>query len=445
MGKIAAAGRAAKSLNSPALQRARNITAPARPRLDLSPDVSPAESDAQIASNLGIAGIRTPENPDLDAVAGMAAEHLYDAQNNPLYPMMPRQGARLAAHVGGAEGPAVFSQQLFNSLMDSGAKSLDLTDSSIGPSQTLIDPGLPVDTAVRTRSIDDDPGDAGDKMGWAGGNVAMTRTTPLSLFDNLTGSPAASNRIIGNMQARNAPFGRDGAGIYRGGSIAQDASKPVTIYTGMKNGFSNREALGLFDPISRSIFYNRNADPMLSRSRRGRVNVPQHEFIHSLLDATPADQNWLLSSMRPETAAKYGFPTPRPGMADVDWEAMARTPSGAEASERFGDWSELANLMFHAKRLEEITNPQMRNLGDIDAANEWYRLHVGEFAPTGKDPDINLPGHPLEGQPAHGYERLMEWLWNLQNNAGPEADAEHIKLLHQLGDNRPDIRKALMS
>lgn len=262
-----------------------------------------------------------------------------------------------------------------------------------------------------------------------GGKTAMTLATPRQLFDNLTGDPAQSQRTLDRIQERNLPDGQGGAEIYHLDDIAETSQAPWLIFRDSANQWGKR---GYSKSPESMIFMDRAADPGLDAPKMIRsqpLDIPQHEAIHSIFHPkiwTPAFQERL---------------DKRPAMLDI---ADPRHLAHPYAKYLGSSSVELQNAFLHAKRLTEAINPQMRDVGEsADSLDAWYefmRQYQGEYG----DPMVTKPGHYLEGQPARGYNSLMEALQQIDRSRGPDGKQDLRNMNFKTSDASP-IRKALLS
>jgi hypothetical protein len=94
--------------------------------------------------------------------------------------------------------------------------------------------------------------------------------------------------------------------------------------------------------------------------------------------------------------------------------------------------------------MTEAINPQMRDVGEsadsLDAWLEYMKRYQGGYG----DPTVTKPGHYLEGQPARGYNRLMEALQQIERSLGPDGKQDLRNMNFKTSATNP-IREALLA
>jgi hypothetical protein len=65
---------------------------------------------------------------------------------------------------------------------------------------------------------------------------------------------------------------------------------------------------------------------------------------------------------------------------------------------------------------------------------------------TGRDPIINLEGHPNYGSPAHGLEKQIETLQQIMKAHGPDgANDFETNMNFKTSSTNPSLRTALLA
>lgn len=381
----------------------------------LTPPQRKAMVRANVENFFPTAGQDSPE-----AAAGAAGRHFGMAQPDPDSPTPPLTPAAMgldAVKEGGPLGGHDAGQSLFELLMENGQS----VPTSRRNARSVHVPGM----QISTERFPGQPSVITSRDGFI-----ATQTTPFDTLAEMTGSEARAHEIFENMGQRNLPGGMGDAWVYHAENLPEFANIPVTEFAALKRGFPQRAGLpaGLFDEHSRSIFYSLMDDPALSKRRAGLEHIPDHERIHAITDAVPVDRAFHQRQL-----------SKRPAISDVDWDSM---PENARS--RLYNGYEIGNAIFGAKRLEEITNSQLRNLGDKDAADYWWNEIIPNFEPGHGDPLIDLPGHPRHGQPAHGYEDLLWLMQQMQEAAGKKGKADLRQGVDKFGQTA-DLKQALMA
>jgi hypothetical protein len=283
--------------------------------------------------------------------------------------------------------------------------------------------------SVRT-SLGTDPRDT-PLMG-VGDNVTVTRATPWNLMDAMTGSKARSDELVTRWAERNAPMGANGAAIYHLEDLPKHLTTPWLIFRDTKDGFKALDdTQGFADPVSKQIYLNRSGDPYATNfsygNSPGPFNVGWHEFIHSMQDTVPPPLSFI-----------QGQKT-RPAITDRKFDIPG------QAGYLGGDGRELGNLLFQLKRQTEITNPNMRDVGasreSLGQWMDWTRRYQ-----TGRaDPIIDLPGHPLEGQRAHGFDESIQMLQQILEATGQEGLRDIDNVNWKTGQTASPIKTALLA
>ena len=132
----------------------------------------------------------------------------------------------------------------------------------------------------------------------------------------------------------------------------------------------------------------------------------------------------------------------RPAIADINRGKLA-TPMGRYLSAG-GD--ELGNLLFHTKRLTELVEPGMRDVGATrESLRNWLDWAL-KYQPTGRDPRINLKGHPLEDAPAHGLESQIEAIQDIHRAYDTQEGLDDFEDMNfKTSATRPNLRAALLT
>jgi len=360
---------------------------------------SPPDDPAEVAGEVAQAQAKAPEDVDLWA-------------NYAVGGAVPVEQTKLEAfqHFGSAEARDAYTRALYESLRGKPTQAYD----------NSITAGIP--TYHTTAPV------ASRKYG-QGGKTAMTLVTPQQLLDNLTGDPAHSAVFQGRIQERNLPDGQGGAEIYHFDDVAEAAQSPWLIFRDSANQWGKR---GYSKSPESMIFMDRAADPGLDAPKMMRsqpLNIAEHEGIHSILHPkvwTPDFQERL---------------DKRPLLLDIADPKQASHPY----AKYLGSSSvELQNAFVHAKRMTEAINPQMRDVGEsadsLDAWLEYMKRYQGGYG----DPTVTKPGHYLEGQPARGYNRLMEALQQIERSLGPDGKQDLRNMNFKTSATNP-IREALLA
>jgi hypothetical protein len=217
------------------------------------------------------------------------------------------------------------------------------------------------------------------------------------------------------------------------------------IYRGMKNGFDESDGTkGFIDQIAKSMFLNRSGDQMAAGDfeQVGRgMNTFQHEAIHTALHGEPPSRKFMAYQGHPDLKIERG--TTRPAIADINRGKLV-TPMGRYLSSG-GD--ELGNLLFHTKRLTELVEPGMRDVGaSQNSVNNWLDWAL-KYQPTGRDPRINLKGHSMEGAPAHGLEKQIEAIQDIHRSYETQDGLDDFEnnMNFKTSSTKPNFRTALLS
>ena len=263
-------------------------------------------------------------------------------------------------------------------------------------------------------------------------DVLASYITPMQGLAAMVGSKERARVLETRLGLRNLPFGEDGAHIYHGGDLKQDYRTPWIMFRDLKNSMlGDPGSHGFARPMTRQMFVRADKDPDLTSPKVMRatpLNVSQHELIHAILDPQiPSVDHFLHGKSRPAIAGVKAGNIP--------------TISGRYLA---SDSSEMANLLFHTKRLTELVNPNMRDVGENEGTLKNWLDYVRAYKPGAVDPAIDMPGHMNHGLRAHGYEEQMRDLQEILKNADGDALRDIDDLNFRTGQ-RPDLRKALLS
>jgi hypothetical protein len=393
-------GKNVRSLFEPSRAKAMDRTNIRRALSDLSFPEPPADQDA-IAREVSQASKKAPEDFDLWVNYGGGSARPDEMQ------------AESMQEFGSPQAREAYTLAMRDALA---GRRVDTLDNSITY-------GLPTHRATAPVWS--------ESMGTAE-KPAMTLFTPRKLLDNLTADPAHSQKILDRIQERNLPDGMGDAEIYHLDNLGEKAEAPWLMFRDMANKLAGGARSGSARVPHNTIFMNRNADPGLDAPKMMSsqpLNVAEHEGIHSILHSsvwTPEFQKRLYN---------------RPVLTDIADPRQVMLPSASYLGSKS---QELQNALFHAKRMTEVINPQMRDVGEsAESLDEWLefmRQYQGKYG----DPMVTKPGHYLEGQPARGYNSLMESLQQIDRSLGPDGKQDLRNMNFKTSDASP-IRKALLS
>jgi hypothetical protein len=316
-----------------------------------------------------------------------------------------------------------------------GRPTKDLANSVLGNSPTVRYRG--------TIHTNFDPELQGPELMGISDKVGVTRFTPWSGLDGITGNSAQSDRVGTRLALRNDAGGLNKSVVYHLDDLEDQLNSPWMAYRSLNDQFDESKGTeGFADGVNKSIFLNRTGDQHASKwneSVRRGMNTGQHEVIHSIFHNQMPSQAWSSQQILDE----FGNPTQhtRPAIGDIRRDLLS-APDARYMSSR---GEELANLIFHTKRMTETVEPGMRDVGvDKNTLKNWLD-YVRAYKPTGADPSINLDGHPNMGAPAHGYEHQIRALQDILNNAGPDALNDIDDINYKTGSTKPNLRTALLS
>jgi hypothetical protein len=263
-------------------------------------------------------------------------------------------------------------------------------------------------------------------------DVLASYITPMQGLSAMVGSKERARVLETRLGLRNLPFGEAGAHIYHGGDLKQDYRTPWVMFRDLKNSMLGDPGNhGFARPMTRQMFVRADKDPDLTSPKvmgATPLNVSWHEMIHAILDPQmPSVDHFLHGKNRPAIAGVKAGNIP--------------TISGRYLA---SDSSEMANLLFHTKRLTELVNPNMRDVGENEGTLKNWLDYVRAYKPGAVDPAIDMPGHMNHGLRAHGYEEQMRDLQEILKNADKDALRDIDDLNFRTGQ-RPDLRKALLS
>jgi hypothetical protein len=278
-----------------------------------------------------------------------------------------------------------------------------------------------------------------------GSRVAVTQVRPSHIAENLIGDPDQTKRVLTRLELRNQPLGADNAAVYHRGNLQETLERPFLVYRDTKNDFDHTDGtVGYAEPVSRSIFFNALTDHAYERPRSysTTMNVAQHEGIHSILHgelySPQHDRALRYTGKDPETNLPFKNPHARAAVAGINHGGLDRG-SAYTAS----DTDEIANLLFHTKRLTETVEPGMRDVGENMGTLDNWLDYIRNYKRTGEDPIINRPGHPNEGGRAHGYESQIQTLQDILRNADKDA-LDDIRDINFKTGQVPTFREALL-
>lgn len=366
------------------------------------------------------------------AVEDKLSDRSYQMDNN----ISPRGVARRSIELTGNPDAANRANEImWSQFKREGRPIKDLASSVLGQSPTIryrgtIHTGL--DTDLR----------APEEMGISD-KVAVSRFTPWSGLDGITGNRAQSDRVNTRLALRNSAGGLDNPAVYHLDDLDEQLNNPWMAYRSLNDQFDESGGTeGFADFATKSLFYNRSADQHSAKwnePARRRLNAGQHEIIHSILHNQVPSQQWTSQQILDE----FGNPTQhtRPAIGDIR-RGLLSAPDARYMSSR---GEELANLLFHTKRMTETVEPGMRDVGDTKGTLSNWLDYVRAYKPTGQDPAINLDGHPNMGAPAHGYEHQIRALQDILNNAGPDALKDIDDINYKTGATNPGLRAALLA
>jgi hypothetical protein len=275
-------------------------------------------------------------------------------------------------------------------------------------------------------------------------DVAVSEITPWNMLDGITGNKRHSDVTVARMNDRNLPHGVANAEIYHLDNFIEHMNTPFMVYRAKKNGLAEPNGLkGFMQPESRSIFLNRSGDQMAAgpfeEVARG-INAGQHEGNHAGLHGEVPSREYVLWQSHPELR---GNSLERPAIGDIDRSKLILP----EAQYLASTGQEMGNLLFHTKRLTETVMPGMRDVGATQASLDNFLNFVRNYKLTGRDPVINLKGHPNYGAPAHGFERQIEALQQIMKAHGPDGahDFETNMNFKTSSTDKPNLRTALLA
>lgn len=309
------------------------------------------------------------------------------------------------------------NQALFSSLMAEGRKTISLRNTVTGKAPTVKVPGAVFSNV----------------MGM-GGNTAISYVTPDALLQNFAG-PEQAKVLRDRLASRNLPYGEKGAAVYHTGNFERDQQIPWLIARDLKDGFEEhmdgRGTVAYINPLTRTGFWNAGQDPDFTHPGwMGTLpmNVGQHEAVHTVLHGQPVSAEF----------TEWG--KNRPAIAGVNRHNLHTHDANYLSSNS----DELGNLLFHLKRLTEISHKGMRDVGkNQQTLNDWLDF-IGQHQRQHVDPVIDLPGHPREGQRAHGFEEQADTLQEILRNLDPDAKADLDKLNFDTSQT-PSLRKSLLA
>ena len=348
----------------------------------------------------------------------------------------PRAIAREAIDsTGDPEAATRANLGLYDAIASESKPTRMFKDTLTGKLPSLIYPGT-----VHTSRVQD----FGNPIMGDSRNVAVTKVTPQMLMQGLMGSPTNANRTRYRLQERNMPHGLDKAAIYHLDDLAEEWQRPWMIYRGTKNGFDESDGTkGFIDQIGKSMFLNRSGDQMAAGDfdevSRG-MNTFIHEANHTGLHGENPSLDFLFYQGHPELGITDKT---RPAIADINRGKLV-TPMGRYLSSG-GD--ELGNLLFHTKRLTELVEPGMRDVGASQGSvNNWLDWAL-KYQPTGRDPRINLKGHSMEGAPAHGLEKQIEAIQDIHRSYETQDGLDDFEnnMNFKTSSTKPNFRTALLS
>jgi|694.fasta_scaffold133036_3 hypothetical protein len=365
-------------------------------------------------------------------VQGRLDDRTYQADNN----ISPRAVALDAiSFTGDPDAAARANEQMWSQFKREGRPVKGLEGSVLGGSPTVKYRGT-------IHTGDDVDLQAPEKMGISD-KVAVTRFTPWSGLDGITGNRAQSDRVNTRLALRNMAGGLDRPVVYHLDDLQKQLNTPWMAYRSLDDGFDESAGTeGFADYASKSLYFNRTADQHAAKwneSVRRAMNAGQHEVVHSVLHGQIPSRGWQSQQILDE----FGRPTQhtRPAVGDIRRDLLSE-PDAKYLSSR---GEELSNLIFHTKRLTETVEPGMRDVGvDEDTLKNWLD-YIKAYKHTGSDPVINLEGHPNMGAPAHGYEHQIKALQDILNNAGPDALKDIDDINFKTGSTNPSLRTALLS
>jgi hypothetical protein len=264
--------------------------------------------------------------------------------------------------------------------------------------------------------------------------MATAIVTPRQLMANLMGPGDRVDRWMDRVTERNKANGQDDAVVWHRGDYREQMDRPWLMFRDADNGLFQGHHSGYSDSLRRSLFLNAESDPYYfpAGGKANRVmssiplNTAAHEAIHSAIHGDVPSNDW------------YKLRAELPG--DIDRDGMEWIPDYLSQHK-----AELDNLIMHTKRLHELTDPDMRDIGNSeDSVSQWFD-HIDSFQRSGKDPIINLPGHINEGQPAHGLENQSEWLQEIRNRMQDwETDDYMRDSAYKTAQSKPSIKGALL-
>jgi hypothetical protein len=368
----------------------------------------------------------------------MAQEHVDDAGPKFLMGLHPEAVARdVAQEFGSGRVMRHFNDKLFGIYSGRnadgtkfGRSTKELQGTITGKAPSII---LPADVST-------------DALGTSG-RVAATRFTPRAIARNFTGSDAQAKVLTDRLALRNDPDGQNDAAVYYTTPIENDLDNPWTFYRSLNDGFTEHEGLkGYANPLARALFMNAATDHSYRRphgpSQFG-LNVGEHEAIHTLLHGQVPSRAHQYRTRKLELPFDVKGVEARPAVADLRRSLIdpVRSP---QAHYIAGDSDEMGNLLWHTKRHTEAIEPGMRDVGENMGTLDNWMDYVRNYKPTGVDPEITMPGHPRQGQKAHGFESQIKSLQEILNAAGPDALEDIRDINFKTGQASP-IRTALLS
>jgi|LakMenEpi03Aug12_release.lakeMendotaPanAssembly.Ray.scaffolds.fasta_scaffold243379_1 hypothetical protein len=279
-------------------------------------------------------------------------------------------------------------------------------------------------------------------------SATVSQVRPQYLLDLMAGSPERGAEIASRQAARNDAFGKNGAVIYHMGNHQEALQQPWMVFRGGQSSpFSAPDGTqGYAEPLARSLFFNAPADYGNRASTAGRkpMNVASHEAIHAILHGLLPERNYgrARQFIGNDEHGAFAVPGAHPSVSEVDVERLH-----PQALYSVSHADELQNDLFHAARLTEATDPEMRDIGASrdSAANFFDYILNRDTRMRGfeTDPIINLPGHYREGQRAWGMRDLLNRIQDVIKATSPKGHEAQIDTIFR-SSQVPSLKEALL-
>jgi len=265
-------------------------------------------------------------------------------------------------------------------------------------------------------------------------SFAVSEVTPREVLANVVDDPEHADRVIERLAERNQGQGR----AFDATNFERNVDEPITVFRGIGEVEGAKPGVrGEFNRSLRTASWPMPNDDIRGPGRLDDINTGEHEALgHALLHGGTMDDapDIRLGSLGARNEALGGglmndFGEAHPNLDLKDPNAIDQLMYFSE------DQKELANLLFHYKRLAELVHGDdfgvdraaSDRLGKM-TVNDPIQFENGMYV----DPQFDYGGF-RDGEVAQGFERMRDYIRNLYRTSGSGGRRMIRDMMHRLG------------